>query len=60
MIEAFERRTTTMSYNKPELLTLASSIKAIQGTMKSLPHITETINGVNKPESTPLAYEADE
>ncbi len=49
-----------MSYNKPELLTLASSIDAIQGTQKCLPHISETVNGQNRPESTPLAYEADE
>ncbi len=47
-------------YNKPELVTLASSIKAIQGTVKQLPHISDQVNGQNKPEFTSLAYEADE
>jgi len=49
-----------MIYNKPELVTLASSIKAIQGTQKQLPHISDVVNGQNAREFTTLAYEADE
>ena len=49
-----------MIYNKPEVVTLATSIKAIQGTQKQLPHISDQVNGMNKPEFTTLAYEADE
>ena len=49
-----------MTYNKPELVTLASPIQAIQGTQKQLPHISDQVHGVNKPEFTTLAYEADE
>ena len=49
-----------MTYNKPEVVTLAISIKAIQGLWKRMPHITDSIMGLNKPEFSILAYEADE
>lgn len=48
-----------MTYNKPEVVTLATSIKAIQGLWKRMPHIADSIVGLNKPDFTILAYEAD-
>jgi hypothetical protein len=52
-------RRKTMTYNKPEVTKLASSVEAIQGSSnKSLPVAIEVQNGALVATST--AYEADE
>jgi hypothetical protein len=47
-----------MSYNKPEVVTLASAIEAIQGNPSNKPDIHS--DGGNTPLTTVGAYEADE
>jgi hypothetical protein len=57
-----KRRTITMTYNKPEIVTLACSIKAIQGSSdKSMQNFPDTIGNPGYPvQVTSSAYEADE
>jgi len=57
-----EEEEITMTYNKPEIVTLPNSIRAIQGSAdKSVHNFADTIGNPGYPALvTSAAYEADE
>jgi hypothetical protein len=48
-----------MSYSKPEIVTLGSSVNLVQGTCKGSQTHPDTVI-LNHNDATPAAYEADE